>query len=110
MKETTSIATEARELDTLAHQIDRREDEFRVKFNDFLGKADPSNEVVAERLETVFHSRISFDGNEIENLDHDIALFAVVRELIARHKLVIHKHRYPNWADFVSQFKQAIFV
>lgn len=110
MKEITSIADEARELDTLAHQIDRKEDEFRIRFNDFLGKADPNKEVVAERLESVFHNRVSFDGNEIETLDHDVALFAVVRELIARHKLVIHKHSYPNWTDFVSQFRQAIFV
>ncbi len=103
-----SLITEAKHLDRLAPSGSL---EFRRRLNTFLADALGSREEIPlEPLEPVFKRRYAICEKDLSQLDKRAVPLALIRELIAKHKLVIRRSEYPNWMGFVETYRNAIYA
>ena len=109
------IVNEARDIDRLAGRCNEENltvdcDDFFRKLNDFLGSAAPDHEISTARLKPIFEKRFAISETDLSKLEHDIVPLAVIRELIARHNLVIKRTDFSNWTSFVRSYRNAIYA
>lgn len=80
--------------------------------NDFLGEMLSTNNEDAseEDLAPALSRRYDFNVEEFDDLPSVAVPLALVRELVARHHIIIKTSSHPNWGPFAQKYRAAIRV
>jgi hypothetical protein len=108
----THLIDEARDLNSLLSSLDGVgcRDAVVPILDSFLGDASKGGEVSLEALKPVFESRFDFNERSLSRIREDAIPLALIRELVARHKIIITKKKYRNWSAFVQRYKHAVYA
>lgn len=67
-------------------------------------------EVPREELAPIFHRRFQLTVDDLRELSEVAIPLAIIRELVARHNLILHKSIHPNWSRFAALYRQGVYA